>query len=184
MYSIVPFCILVVINFLIVNTLRHSRRNLTMTRPIDDLTATSNSDASAMKKQTQMTVTVLVLTITFVLITLPGAIVSGFFYVDLYEVEWGQPLIVLLDDITFSYHAFNFVTLYLTNKVFNQEVKSVFGGRREETSQVAPARFSTAAHGFVGQQSKSRAGHTHIVRHATVTAGPISLSNTVAINAN
>jgi hypothetical protein len=176
MYSIVPFCLLVVINFLIVNTLRHSRRNLITTRPNDDTTATS-SDASAMKKQTQMTVTVLILTITFVLLTLPGAIVSGFFYVDLYEVEWGQPLIVLLDDITFSYHAFNFVTLYLTNKVFNQEVKSIFWRRREETSQVAPARFSTAAHGFVGQKSKSRAGHA-------VTVGPMSLSNTVAINAN
>jgi hypothetical protein len=47
--------------------------------------------------------------------------VSGFYFLSLSKTQIGSAVIILMDDISFSYHAFNFLTLLLTNKKFLSE---------------------------------------------------------------
>ena len=58
--------------------------------------------------------------------TLPGAIVSGYFYNELYETELGHMILVLVDNITFSYHSLNFFVLLATNTKFRNELNEIF----------------------------------------------------------
>ena len=62
----------------------------------------------------------------FIVLTLPGAIMSGYFYPQLSKSELGGLLFTLCDDITFSYHSLNFFVLLFTNTKFNSELKELF----------------------------------------------------------
>ena len=62
----------------------------------------------------------------FIVLTLPGAIVSGYYYPELSQSDLGVLLLVLFDDITFSYHSLNFFVLLFTNTKFNSELKELF----------------------------------------------------------
>lgn len=131
MYSIIPFVLLAVINvMLIYSTKFHNKVAI----------AATTTD-SKIKKRRQMTITVFLITFLFILMTLPGsfgsiffvqkindynfikkgAIVSGFYFLSLSQTQIGSAVIILMDDISFSYHAFNFFTLLLTNKKFLSE---------------------------------------------------------------
>lgn len=70
-----------------------------------------------------MTVTVLIMAISFILMTLPGAIVSGYFYLDLIVTNIGPLVIALCDNISFSYNGLSFFMLLLSNKQISNEFK-------------------------------------------------------------
>ena len=59
--------------------------------------------------------------------SLPGAILTGFFYDQVIVLEFGQVIVNLINGIQFSYPAFNFVILFFSNKLFAQEVRSLLG---------------------------------------------------------
>ena len=61
----------------------------------------------------------------FIILTFPGAIISGYFFIDLIQTDVGSMLLILFDDITFSYHALNFFMLIYTNRKFYAELKFV-----------------------------------------------------------
>ena len=66
------------------------------------------------------------LTLIFILLTFPGAIVSGYFYFELSQTKLGYTLLLLCDNITFSYHSLNFFVVVFTNKKFYNEFKYLF----------------------------------------------------------
>lgn len=72
-----------------------------------------------------MTKTIIILTITFIVLTLPGAIVSAY-YNEIMALEAGHMIVNLSDDLSCTFHAFNFITLFLSNKQFSQRVKTFF----------------------------------------------------------
>jgi hypothetical protein len=111
-YSIVPFVILLVFNILLILEVSTSR------------VSQSSANSSSSRKKVQMSVTVIVLAVSFIVLTLPGAVISGFFFGTFIVTNEGYFLILLLDSITFSYHAFSFFILYFSNKKFSEVLKS------------------------------------------------------------
>lgn len=65
------------------------------------------------------------------MISLPGAIISGYFFGAIYNLEHGKMAINLINAIEFSYPAFSFFVLYFTNKLFSKEVNLLLGRIKE-----------------------------------------------------
>lgn len=111
-YSIVPFCLLFIINLLVIYITILSR-----------ISKKTTTNSKAKSRKIQMTVTVLIMAISFILMTLPGAIVSGYFYLDLIVTNIGPLVIALCDNISFSYNGLSFFMLLLSNKQISNEFK-------------------------------------------------------------
>lgn len=77
------------------------------------------------RKKRQMTISVIILTMLFIIMTLPGAVVSGYFFQVLIKTPMGTIILYLLDNISFSYHGLGFLILYLSNKQISMQVKSL-----------------------------------------------------------
>lgn len=88
-----------------------------------------------------MTITILTFNILFIIFTLPSAIVSAYFYQTLIRTKIGSIIIQALDDITFSFHAFGFIFLFVSNKIFYKEVKCIlFRENRSLNTSVTQAK--------------------------------------------
>lgn len=111
-YSIVSFAVLTIVDLLIIYKVVFASSRI-------------KNDSGHAKKM-EMVRTILILNFSFIVLTLPSAVVSGFFYVDLSQSQVGIFVLNLCDNISFSYHSFNIITLYLTNKRFKNEIKSIF----------------------------------------------------------
>ena len=133
MYSIIPFVLLAVNNCMLIYSIKFHKKVAIVPMSIQ---------LRIRKRRLQMTITVFLITVLFILISLPGsflakffgikfifnnslkilgAIVSGFYFLSLSQTEVGSAIIILMDDISFSYHGFSFFTLLLTNKKFFSE---------------------------------------------------------------
>lgn len=125
----VPFVLLAILNFLLVYTVLSASKSTVETEHTGGV-----HNSFGMKRKLQMTKTIIILTITFIVLTLPGAIVSAY-YNDIIATEAGDMLINMSDNISFSFHALGFLTLFLSNKQFSAQVKSMFDAKlaREET---------------------------------------------------
>lgn len=80
------------------------------------------------RKKLNMTRTILVLNLAFIFTTLPSAIVSGYYFLALRNTDFGVLIITFCDNITFSFHSFNIITLYFSNKRFKKEINSIYNG--------------------------------------------------------
>lgn len=70
--------------------------------------------------------TVVMLALLFIIMTSPGAVVTSFLNSYLQTTGVGNIVIIFCDCITFGFHAFNFIVLFVTNKRFKEEVKNFF----------------------------------------------------------
>lgn len=77
-------------------------------------------------RKVQMTKTIILMTLSFIVLTLPGAIVSGFYYLKLMSLDFGPLIINLCDDISFSFHSMTLFTLLYSNKAFFNQFQVVF----------------------------------------------------------
>lgn len=123
MYAVVPFSLLIIFNCLIIIKATQFARARRV-----HLSQASTSGANPVlnlsrKRKTEMTRTIIIVTFLFVVLSVPSAFAT-FYYNQLVVLDIGPMLITLLDDIQFSFPAFNFIILYFTNKLFAQEVKS------------------------------------------------------------
>lgn len=78
------------------------------------------------KRKLEMSRSIVIITFSYILLTLPGAIINGYFYVTLTVYDYGQIIINFFGCISFTFPAFNFFTLFFTNKMFAKEFKSIF----------------------------------------------------------
>lgn len=132
-----PFLSLILINCgIIYEATRYSRARRNTSNVVAPLQSTET--ASSMRKKAEMTRTILFITFLYILLSLPSAIVAGYFYNDIIVLNIGPMIITLVDNIQFSYPAFNFVILYFSNKLFAKEVKLLFSRVqiRSEQSQL------------------------------------------------
>jgi ABC-type transport system involved in Fe-S cluster assembly fused permease/ATPase subunit len=91
----------------------------------------------------KMNRTVFIITMLFIVFTLPLACAS-FFFNTLFASDWGYFLINLLDCISFTYHASDFVISYLSNTIFRAEVNRLFNKQAahevSQTGSTMPTR--------------------------------------------
>lgn len=118
-YSIVPSVLITISNLLIAfNFLM--KRNVIHVKP--DI---------GYKKKIQMTMTITILTLLFIIFTLPGAIISGYYFSKLIRSKFGEIILLICDNLTFSYHSFSLLILLASNKKFYKEFKLMFRVRNK-----------------------------------------------------
>lgn len=111
--SLLPSIILIVSNIALVVRVRRRSR---LTEP---------STSQSIKRCSRLNNLVVVLTVVFMISTLPVSC-AGFFFTQLFSTDWGIFLIAVLDCLSFTYSAFNFVITYMTNRRFKRQVKILF----------------------------------------------------------
>ena len=116
----IPYALLLIINSLIIFIATQ------FTRAQKAAATVAMGSVSGARRKAQMTRMILMITFLYIILSLPGAIVSGYFYNDIFALDHGTMLINLLNAIQFTYPACNFFILFFTNKLFAKEIKSVF----------------------------------------------------------
>lgn len=79
------------------------------------------------------------MTLLFILLTGPDAVCS-MLYSQIISLPNGELIIILLDCITFSYHALNILVLSLSNKEFLRQLKKSFGFTVVDVEQTIATR--------------------------------------------
>lgn len=118
MYNIIPFTILIIVSLLLTYKLLKN----------DIGTSTHRN------KKKKMSIFVIALTIDFIAFTLPSSIVGGYFLNDLVSSYIGHTILNACDSLTFSYHSFNILILYIFNKEFKKEIKKMYKSNAENTT--------------------------------------------------
>ena len=109
-----PFILLLIASTLLIYELKKRTRNLQVSRHRQESERALNK-------------TVLVEAILFVSMTAPTAIATSFLNSYLQTSgAIGNLIILICNSITFSYHAYNFLIIFWTNKRFSKEVKAFF----------------------------------------------------------
>ena len=112
-YSLIPFILLLVSSLLLIYEMKRNNR-----RSRIFVYARRQENAKSLNK------TVVFIAILFIIMTLPGAVVTSFLNEFLQTSgDLGNLIINLCDCFTFSFHALNFIILYLNNKRFSKEVR-------------------------------------------------------------
>lgn len=115
-YSIVPFCLLVLVNsLLLIKSVFCNKMN--------QVGPMTNSAQKRHKRS--MTLTLIVITFSFILFTLPSSIAGGYLYRQMISSENGLATLYLLNNISFSFHSFNFIVFLIFNKKFQNEFKKI-----------------------------------------------------------
>ncbi len=113
-YGLIPYILMSVSNIMLVYTLICKKKNIS-----SDISEESNL------KRKSLCYTVIILTIMFIVLSFPDNMLNAFFIAPLLENNYGYVVLFTIDNLAFSYHAFHFAILLLTNKRFLQEVKTI-----------------------------------------------------------
>lgn len=133
--SLVAYVILIVLNLGIIYEATRYARSRRQTN-VTTATVVISESGTSRKKKAEMTRTILFITFLYIILAFPSAILTGYYYNALIVLDIGPMLITLVDNIQFSYPAFNFFILYFSNKVFAKEVKRLFWPLQMRITQV------------------------------------------------
>jgi hypothetical protein len=97
-----------------------------LNRKIQSSASSSIRNTRISKNQRAINITLIIMTLLFILLTGPNAVCSMLFS-QIMKLPNGELIIILLDCITFSYHALNILVLCLSNKEFLRQLKKSFG---------------------------------------------------------
>lgn len=112
MSSIVPFVVLIISDSILIYIVVFSTQR--------------NSAQRQSQKKLNMSRTIVILNISFILLTLPSAIISGYFYLILSQSDIGYLVLITCDNLTFSFHSFNLINLFIFNSKFRSELRLIF----------------------------------------------------------
>lgn len=107
-YSVLPAIIITILNLLLICKLRNTQK--------------IRNDSGSLKSN----ISIMMTSTLFTLLTFPNSIAYGYFSNELFSTKQGTTLLFYLDSLAFSFHAWNFIGLYITNKAFKRELNSIF----------------------------------------------------------
>ena len=107
-YSIIPFVLLMASNCALIYEIVLKKNDL-ITRRKDEI-----------EKRKSISISIIVLTFVFIIFTMPSALVDGYF-TELLSNESGLFIVLALAELSYTYHAFKFATLFFTNKQIRKE---------------------------------------------------------------
>lgn len=108
-YCFIPFLIMIVCNLLLTKKILISARNFT-----------SVSQASMKKKKT-ISVFILMHSLLFIVCSMPEKICYGYFYDSLSNSDYGNLVLVITDELTFTFFGLNFMFQLIVNKLYRKE---------------------------------------------------------------
>lgn len=117
----IPYVLLMLLNLAIIFKATQYKRTQKKIKPTLSLAETRST-----RKKAEMTRSILIITFLYIFVTLPGTLVTGFFFNAMMSLEIGLLLLDLIDLLHFIYPALNFFILFFSNKLFCQEVKFIF----------------------------------------------------------
>lgn len=120
---IIPLGVLIILNLAIIfkatRFSRSQRQQNQQRRALSSIVSCLNN-----KRKLQMTRMILFITFLYVIISLPGIIVTGWLFVPIMSLDSGVLIVNSLNSVLFSYPALNFFTLLAINKLFAKEARS------------------------------------------------------------
>lgn len=122
--------------------------------------AEASHTSSKNKRKTQMTRMIVFITFLYLVMSLPGVIVTGYFFNAIYALDAGPMLINLINAFQFSYPAFNFFILFFSNKLFAEEVKTLIFRLRNNAISVA-TKTNRSSH-VPGHENQKASGTGHL----------------------
>jgi hypothetical protein len=93
-----------------------------------------------------MSISVIVITLLFIVFTLPTASVQGNVLISLLNSDYGQFILQILNCLTFTYQASNYLMLYVSNKRFKQESRNILGfltGNKNQMNSISMNRINS-----------------------------------------
>ena len=124
LYSYVPFALLLIMNAMLIFMFKN--------RSVHGV-----ANNASRKRQSSMTRTVIFVTLLFILMTGPGAVVGSMF-AEIMSQSYGHLVLVLVDCIAFSYHAYGLILLYKTNIKFANQLRAIANFAEKEPKTRAP----------------------------------------------
>lgn len=121
----IPVGLLIIVNMLIIYIVRKFSPKIEKSNNNDNSPNTSSASSIPVKKTSRITRMILFITFLYIALTLPGAILSGYFYSTIYFYPWAQLSVNIVNAVQFSYPALNFFILYASNKQFATETKKI-----------------------------------------------------------
>ena len=100
--------------------------NSLLIRKLVNLPEIDGSHGSQRKKRFSMSFTIALFTALFILCTLPYSLVVAYIYEEMISNQNLKQILNFLRLLAFSYHSFNFIIFFITNKLFYREFKSLF----------------------------------------------------------
>jgi hypothetical protein len=137
MYSIYPLSLMLIINCLIIYKATYfSRHHQFHQRHQSNFNLAQQKISRRKTQMTRMTQSTTFILIIFIL---TGAIMEGYFIAKFSAIDMLGPAIInLIDDISFSFPAFNLFILLYSNKIFLAEFKTILFGFRLSLGQTPP----------------------------------------------
>lgn len=121
----IPVGLLIIVNMLIIYIVRKFSPKIEKSNDNDNVPNTSSASSIPVKKTSRITRMILFITFLYIALTLPGALLSGYFYSTIYVYPWAQLSVNIVNAVQFSYPALNFFILYASNKQFATETKKI-----------------------------------------------------------
>lgn len=120
-YSLIPFCVMSIFNFLLIKTILDSKKKCKKVEP----------------KQHRVTVLLLVITWLFLFMTLPSIILTVFFSNIVNELYYGYTLTLFAANLAYLNHSTIFFEVFIFHskfrKIIKDSLKSVFVGKSSST---------------------------------------------------
>ena len=114
LYSLIPFPILSILNFLVIRMTREAARSA----------AQMNNNLKRFKNGQQfVTRLLLFLTISFFVTTVPSTIVYAFWHASILKYRYGRIILNLLNTLQFSRHSFNWIIYVYSSSFMREEFK-------------------------------------------------------------
>ena len=110
-YNVIPFIIMMTFNCLLIVNIRKS--------------GCSQQHAKAIAKKRNLTISLLSVCVLFIVMTVPGTILFGYFY-DSVLSTLGLQYIYMIDDISFLNHSILFLICFISNKKFRSTMIDLF----------------------------------------------------------
>ena len=117
LYSFLPFVLLIAGTALLALFVYRSKKAIQ-----SELQPEQSSHSHERNKH--MNTTIICLALLFILMTAPNAF-AQIFRAQLRQTELGYGVLMVLSHLAFSFHAFNFFIVYVTNKKFQSEFKFI-----------------------------------------------------------
>lgn len=121
----IPVGLLIIVNMLIIYIVKKFSPKIEKSNDNDNVPNTSSASSIPVKKTSRITRMILFITFLYIALTLPGALLSGYFYSTIYAYPWAQLSVNIVNAVQFSYPALNFFILYASNKQFATETKKI-----------------------------------------------------------
>lgn len=114
LYNLIPFCIMLLFNSLLIVTILSSRKSLN--------SSNNKESVKSIRKKNRITLSILTITFVFIILTAPSSIAWAFLKDQIFALSFGSTIFQLCGFFSFFNHSSIFLTCFVSNYKFRSVV--------------------------------------------------------------